>query len=627
MTDGFQEGQLIDNRYRVERKLGSGGMADVYLAKDETLGRRVALKVLLKRFVDDEQFVERFRREAKSAAGLNHPNVVSIYDWGQIGPLYYIVMEYVEGETLKDLIRRRDRLAGGEAVAIALELLAAVDFAHAHHVVHRDIKSQNILIDRAGKVKVTDFGIARAGDSSMTEAGSILGTAQYLAPEQARGEAVDERTDLYSVGVVLYEMLTGTVPFSGDSAVSVALKHVNELPREPAELVPGLPYSLNQIVLKALAKSPDRRYSSAAEFGRDLRSAQVGGPLVAATFDFASERTQVLAPLAVGREGETQVMARDALATTQGDRGKRKRSPWPFILIALLVLIAAGAAWGLYHALTGSTTVVPGVVGQNEATARATLEARGFKVKVNREYSDAFAAGLVTRQQPAENTKLIDGGTVEIWVCRGPATIVLTDMRGMTAAGAAAYLEGNGLVGSEQKGRSNVPIGNVYRQDPARGTSVKRGDTVTYWVSSGVPQATVPDLSGMTKAQAEQALLNVGLKPGVVTPQPSDTVPAGSVVSQSPPVDTKVDRGSTVDIVVSSGTPSPTPSSTASPVAVPDVYGMDTTTATDKLSAAGFIVHVKSKPSGQPPDTVIKMDPEAGTMQPYGSDVTITVAK
>ncbi len=622
MTDGFQEGQLIDNRYRVERKLGSGGMADVYLAKDETLGRRVALKVLLKRFVDDEQFVERFRREAKSAAGLNHPNLVSIYDWGQIGPLYYIVMEYVEGETLKDLIRRRDRLAGGEAVAIALELLAAVDFAHAHHVVHRDIKSQNILIDRAGKVKVTDFGIARAGDSSMTEAGSILGTAQYLAPEQARGEAVDERTDLYSVGVVLYEMLTGTVPFKGDSAVSVALKHVNELPREPAELVPGLPYSLNQIVLKALAKSPDRRYSSAAEFGRDLRSAQVGGPLVAATFDFASERTQVLAPLAVGREGETQVMARDALATTQGDRGKRKRSPWPFILIALLVLIAAGAAWGLYHALTGSTTVVPGVVGQSEATARATLEGKGFKVKVNQEYSDAFAPGLVTRQQPAANTKLIDGGTVEIWVCKGPETIVLNDMRGMTAADAAAYLKGNGLRGNEQKGRSNAPIGIVYRQDPAPDTRVKRDETVTFWVSSGVPQVKVPDLSGMTKADAEQKLLNAGLKPGVITPLPSDTVPAGSVVSQSPPADTRVDRGSTVDIVVSTGTPSPSPS----PVEVPNVYGMDTIMATDTLSAAGFNVHVTLKHSGQPPDTVIKMDPEAGTMQPYGSDVKITVA-
>jgi beta-lactam-binding protein with PASTA domain len=626
VTDGFQEGQLIDNRYRVERKLGAGGMADVYLAVDETLGRRVALKVLLKRFVDDEQFVERFRREAKSAAGLNHPNLVSIYDWGQIGPLYYIVMEYVEGETLKDLIRRSGRLAGGEAVAIALELLAAVDFAHANNVVHRDIKSQNILIDLAGKVKVTDFGIARAGDSSMTEAGSILGTAQYLAPEQARGEAVDERSDLYSVGVVLYEMLTGSVPFRGDSAVSVALKHVNELPREPSELVPGLPYSLNQIVLKALAKSPARRYANAAEFSRDLRSAQVGGPLVAATFDFSAERTQVLAPLTVGREDQTQVMSRDALATTQGDRTRRKkRSPWPIVLVVLLVLVAAGAAWALSHALFGGTTTVPNVVGQSEATATATLKDAGFKVHVNQEYSDQYAAGLVTRQQPSENTKLINGGTVEIWVSQGPKTVTLTNLSGMTATQAAAYLKQNGLIGKELKGRSNVPIGNVYKQDPPVGTKLQRNDTVTYWVSSGVPQVKVPDLSGMTKADAEAKLIGVGLKVGLETPGASDTVPAGNVISQSPSPDTKVDQGSTVDIVVSTGPGTPSP--TGTPTVVPNVYGMDTTTASDVLVAAGFNPIVKTKHSDQPPDTVIGMSPEAGTMAPFGSDVTITVAK
>jgi beta-lactam-binding protein with PASTA domain len=596
VTDGFQEGQLIDNRYRVERKLGAGGMADVYLAVDETLGRRVALKVLLKRFVDDEQFVERFRREAKSAAGLNHPNLVSIYDWGQIGPLYYIVMEYVEGETLKDLIRRSGRLAGGEAVAIALELLAAVDFAHANNVVHRDIKSQNILIDLAGKVKVTDFGIARAGDSSMTEAGSILGTAQYLAPEQARGEAVDERSDLYSVGVVLYEMLTGSVPFRGDSAVSVALKHVNELPREPAE------------------------------FSRDLRSAQVGGPLVAATFDFSAERTQVLAPLAVGREDQTQVMSRDALATTQGDRTQRKkRSPWPIVLVVLLVLVAAGAAWALAHALFGGTTTVPGVVGQSEATATATLKDAGFKVHVNQEYSDQYNTGLVTRQQPTADTKLINGGTVEIWVCKGPLTIVLTNLRGLTTAQAAAYLTGNGLVPKELKGPSTLPIGNVYRQDPPPQTSVKRGDTVTYWVTSGVLQVKVPDLSGMPKADAEAKLIAAGLVVGLETPGTSDTVPAGNVISQSPPPDTKVDRGSSVDIVVSTGPGTPSP--TGTPTLVPNVYGMDTTTASDVLVAAGFNPIVKTKHSDQPPDTVIGMSPEAGTMAPFGSDVTITVAK
>lgn len=224
MSDVFQDGQIVNERYRIVRRLGGGGMADVYLCEDLTLGRKVALKVLLRRFLGDAQFVERFRREAKAAAALNHPGIVAIYDWGQVDGTPYIVMEYVEGETLKDLIRRRGRLGGAEAVDLTLGLLAAVGLAHRHGIVHRDIKAQNILIDRNGAAKVTDFGIARAGDSGMTEAGSILGTAQYLSPEQARGLPVDERSDLYSVGVVLYEMLTGRVPFSGDSAVNVAMR-------------------------------------------------------------------------------------------------------------------------------------------------------------------------------------------------------------------------------------------------------------------------------------------------------------------------------------------------------------------------------------------------------------------
>ena len=266
MSDVFQPGQVVGGRYRVVRKLGGGGMADVYLCEDSTLGRQVAIKVLLQRYLNDPTFVERFRREAKAAAGLNQQNLVSIYDWGEVDGTYYIVMEYVEGETLKDLIRRRGRLSGNEAVDFALQLLAAVDFAHRSGIVHRDIKPQNVMIDRSGAAKVMDFGIARAGDSGMTQAGSILGTAQYLAPEQAKGQPVDERSDLYSVGVVLYEMLTGTVPFKGDSAVTVALKHVNEVAREPADLVPGMPHTLNQIVLKAMAKDPLLRYQSAAEF-------------------------------------------------------------------------------------------------------------------------------------------------------------------------------------------------------------------------------------------------------------------------------------------------------------------------------------------------------------------------
>ena len=238
--------------------------------------------------------MERFRREAKAAAGLNQQNLVSIYDWGEVDGTYYIAMEYVEGETLKDLIRRRGRLSGNESVGLALQLLAAVDFAHRSGIVHRDIKPQNVMLDRCGTVKVMDFGIARAGDSGMTEAGCHPRYGAVSGARAGQGHPVDERSDLYSVGVVLYEMLTGTVPFKGDSAVTVALKHVNEVPREPSELVPGMPYALNQIVLKAMAKDPADRYQSAAEFARDLRAAKEGGPVQAAAFDAGDERTRVM---------------------------------------------------------------------------------------------------------------------------------------------------------------------------------------------------------------------------------------------------------------------------------------------------------------------------------------------
>jgi beta-lactam-binding protein with PASTA domain len=637
VTDRFEQGQLINDRYRILGMLGSGGMADVYLAEDLSLGRRVALKVLLRRFADDQTFVERFRREAKAAAGLNHPNVVGIYDWGQIDSLYYIVMEYVEGETLKDLIRRRGRLPGNEAVGITLGLLAAIDFAHQHGIVHRDIKSQNILIDRSGQVKVTDFGIARAGDSSMTEAGSILGTAQYLAPEQARGEPVDERTDLYSVGVVLYEMLTGRVPFKGDSAVTVALKHVNELPPQPQELVPGLPFSLNQIVLKALAKSPDHRYASAAEFARDLRSAQTGGPLVAAAFDAAAESTQVMRPLAVGGEGATAVLDRDEFERTRvsgprppggGEREPRRRSRWPILIGILVLLLAAGAAFALYRSFAGNTKPVPSVIGLRQTDASTALKTAGFAVKAHDDYSDTVDVGFVVSQQPQPNTKLISGGTVDIYVSRGRLTIFVPDFTGKTPQYVLNFLNANGLHGRRLKGTSTtVASGEVFKQSPLVGQTLKRGGTLTYYVSAGIPQVLVPDLSGLKQADAASALTAKGLQLGNVSQQFSATVPLGEVVGQNPSAGQTVDQGSSVDIALSEG-PSPSPSPSPSLVPVPNVVTMDATTATSTLNNVGFAVIIKLQGGGQQaPGTVLKQDPAADKLAPVGSTVTLTVAK
>ena len=620
MSDVFQPEQVVGGRYRVVRKLGGGGMADVYLCEDLTLGRNVAIKVLLQRYLNDPTFVERFRREAKAAAGLNQQNLVSIYDWGEVDGTYYIAMEYVEGETLKDLIRRRGRLSGNESVAVTLQLLAAVDFAHRSGIVHRDIKPQNIMIDPHGTAKVMDFGIARAGDSGMTEAGSILGTAQYLAPEQAKGYPVDERSDLYSVGVSLYEMLTGTVPFKGDSAVTVALKHVNEVPVEPSELVPGMPYVLNQIVLKAMAKDPADRYQSAAEFARDLRAAKEGGPVQAAAFDAGGERTRVM-----DAAGTTSVL-------DQPMPPRRKKSRWPLILIILLLAIIAAVAVALWWTMSGNKVAVPSVVGLSKTAAVAALKADGFKAGVQEEFSDRVASGFVSRQAPTGGTKMREGATVDIWVSKGSESVGLPDFTGWTASAVDDFLTKNDLQGAKKTGRSNkVAAGQVFNQDPAAGTDVKRGDTVTYYVSSGKPQATVPDLANLTQADAETAIAGAGLKLGTVSQNTSTTVPAGSVISQDPPAGQKVDKGSTVSFVVSTGSPSPTSSPSSSPtaagVAVPNVYGMQSTNAASQLSAAGLTVAFRQKPNtGQEPGTVVKIKPDAGTVVPAGSTVLLVIA-
>jgi len=623
VSDVFRDGQIVNDRYRVLRKLGGGGMADVYLGEDLTLGRRVALKVLLQRFLGDAQFIERFRREAKAAAGLNHPGIVAIYDWGQVGGTPYIVMEYVEGETLKDLIRRRGRLGGAEAVDLTLGLLAGVELAHRHGIIHRDIKAQNILIDRNGAAKITDFGIARAGDSGMTEAGSILGTAQYLSPEQARGLPVDERSDLYSVGVVLYEMLTGRVPFSGDSAVNVAMQHVNEVPEEPVTLVPGMPASLNQIVLKALAKDPAHRYADASEFAADLRAARAGAPVAAAGFDPEAERTQFVG--AATAAGATRVMTPAARAAEE----EKKRRRWPLFLVLGALVALALVGYFAWASVSGDKVEVPNVVGLTEDAAVRRLEDAGFKVDVQEEFSEEFAAGFVSRQSPPGGTKMAEGETVDVWVSGGSQTVELPDFRGWDEGDVADWLRENGLEGDRKTGRSDsVSDGRVYRQDPAAGEVVERGSTVVFWVSTGDPKAVVPDLVGMTQADAIAALTEAGLAVGEVTTQASAEIEAGRVMAQDPPADTKVERGSTVAIVLSTGPePTPTPTPTATVVQVPDVYGMDVTAAIERLESMGFVVDVRTQASSQPDGTVIAQDPEADTLAPWGSTVKITVAE
>src|SRR6266508_2833478 len=371
---------LFDGRYRIVRKLGTGGMANVYLAEDEVLGRRVAIKILNDRHAGDDQFVERFRREAKNAASLSHPNIVSIYDRGEAEGTYYIAMEYLDGRSLKELIVARGPAPIHVAVDYARQILAAVRFAHRHGIVYRDIKPHNVLVDGEGRLKVTDFGIARAGASQMTEAGSIIGTAQYLSPEQAKGAPVDQTSDLYSVGVVLYELLTGVVPFSGDTPVEIAMKHLSAPPEPPSEIRHDVPHELDSIVLRALAKNPEDRYQTADEMDADLARAGRGLGVSPETEEAA---TAILAGAGtVDATNATQIARRpESPAGAYGpprrtsyyeyDEPMRHRPFWPWAL-ALLLLVSAGFA-GYYvytkiqDQLAGAKPIsVPFVEGQKE---------------------------------------------------------------------------------------------------------------------------------------------------------------------------------------------------------------------------------------------------------------------
>src|SRR4249919_4362238 len=404
-------GTLFAERYRLERKLGSGGMADVWLAEDQELGRKVAVKILHERYANDAQFVERFRREATHAASLSHPNIVSIFDRGEASGSYYIVMEYVEGRTLKELIVTRGSCPVPVAITYVRQVLAGLRFAHRAGIVHRDVKPHNVIVDSEGHVKVMDFGIARAGTSQMTEVGSIIGTAQYLSPEQARGAPVDQSSDLYSVGIVLYELLTGQVPFTGDTPLEIAMKHLSTIPRPPSELREDVPHDLDLVVLRALAKEPTDRYQTAEEMDADLKRVLEGLPVGEET---ANAATAVLSGAGVIAAAPTSVIARQEETDTTAPPGstppagyygyegppRRRRPIWPWVLAVLLLAAAGGAAWFAYTKIqdqlnANKTVAVPPLIDLQESLAVTKVQKADLVPHVIHRPSDTVMAGIV----------------------------------------------------------------------------------------------------------------------------------------------------------------------------------------------------------------------------------------
>jgi beta-lactam-binding protein with PASTA domain len=575
---------LIDGRYRILRRLGSGGMADVYMAEDQQLGRRVALKILHRRFAEDEQFVERFRREASSAAGLSHPNVVAIFDRGEWDGTYYIAMELVEGRTLKDIIREKGPAPPEAAVDITLQILRAARYAHKHGVVHRDIKPHNVLIDQDGRVRVTDFGIARAGTSDITETGSVMGTAQYLSPEQAQGRPVDARSDLYSIGIVLYELLTGQVPFDADSPVTVALKQVSELPVPPAELVPAIPPAVDAVVLRSLEKDPDRRYQSADEFIAALDEARAAPELIPPP-----------PPPPVEEE-------------------HRRRRWWLWLLI---VLALAAIAVGLYLALRPEQLTVPNVIDRESATASQILQNRGFEVDIVPVVNPDVERDHVAAQDPRPGTEAPEGSTVTITVSTGPGEAPVPQVAGLSQDDAEKQLRDAGFEPRVERVFSDdVRNGRVVETSPPAGTTLERGSQVTLQVSRGPEQVEVPDVTGESEDNARSALEGAGLRVGKITREESGEAP-GTVIEQSPAAGEQLDKGDAVDLTV------------AEPTAIPDVVDMTEEEAQTALEDAGFEVRVRDQEVTDPADEgiVLEQSPAAGEERRQGSRVTIVVGR
>jgi serine/threonine-protein kinase len=624
-------GALFDGRYKVLKKLGSGGMATVYLAEDQELGRRVAIKILNAKHASDEQFVERFRREASSAAGLSHPNIVQIYDRGKAEGTYYIAMEVIEGLSLKELIIKHGPSPIPVAVNYGRQILAALRFAHRNGVVHRDIKPHNVLVDEEGRVKVTDFGIARAGASEMTEVGSIIGTAQYLSPEQARGAPVDARSDLYSVGVVLYELLTGEAPYNGDTPVEIAMKHLSAVPEPPSVKRPEVPPELDAVVLRALAKNPDDRFQSVEEMDADLNAISKGMEISETTTDAA---TTVLAgaglsaPTMISR-APTRVVPPSRTGAPMPpptppdyydyDRTPGRRPIWPWLLSLALIAAVGIAFFIVYHQLTGSARVaVPSVTDIREQLAIKKINGAGLSPQSITQTSPTVAAGYVIRQDPLESKHVPRGSTVTIYVSSGTGEIRVPSVVGQSLTEAANTLQNKNFKFRSRTGHSSKPTNVVYQQQPVGNALALKGSTVTVWVSQGPAQVTLPDVTGSLYAQAYSQLQSAGF--GVRRVDVPDSSVKGTVIDENPPGNTPQDPGTTVTLSVSKG---------PSTVLVPDVTQETADQASLDLTAAGFTPQVEYQNTTDVAEDgiVLKQTPAGGKQARPGSTIFISVGQ
>jgi len=620
---------VFNGRYELHRRLGRGGMAEVFLARDQLLDRPVAVKVLFPEFATDPAFVERFRREATAAANLNHPNIVGVFDWGEADGTYFIVMEYVDGRTLSDILRAEGPLHPDRAADVGADVAAALGFAHRNGVVHRDVKPGNVLVTQAGQVKVADFGIARAitanADENLTQVGTVMGTATYFSPEQARGDAVDPRSDIYSLGCVLYELVIGRPPFTGDTPVAIAYQHVQESPTPPRQLNAELPTAIEAIILKCLAKNPANRYPTAEDLRADLRRFREGHsilaePVMVAPIDPGA--TSVVAATAAVAAADEPYYDEDE----DDDDGRRSSGLFLAGLIVLLVVLA-GMLYLLSQQFAGDgdpdavpQVEVPKVVGETVEDAQRILVARGFEVKITTETNDDQDAGVVFDQNPRFGEKVDEGSTVTLQVSAGAETIPVPDVIGSQLEQARSLLTAQGFtVLVEEVVDEEVPIGEVVDQEPGANDEAPRGAEVKLFVSKGPAPREVPDVVGRTIAEASNLLGQAGFAVNQTT-EPSNTVDEGDVIRTDPPAGTTQPKGAAITVVVSSG-----PAESA----VPSVIGLTEANAINTLDNAGFnptVVEQDTEDEAQN-GRVIDQDPDANAVALNGSTVTIYVGR
>lgn len=640
----LKEGIFLGKRYEILERIGSGGMADVYKGKDHKLNRFVAVKVLKSDYRSDEVFIQKFLSEAQAAAGLMHPNVVNVYDVGQDRGLYYMVMELVEGISLKDYIEKKGQLSAKETISISIQMVTGIQAAHNQHIIHRDIKPQNIIISKDGKVKVTDFGIARATTSTNTISTNVMGSVHYTSPEQARGGIVDEKSDIYSAGITMYEMITGHVPFDGDSTVAVAIKHLREEIKSPSEEVPDIPYSLECIIMKCTQKNTTMRYQNCQELINDLKRSLVdpNGNFVNIPGYVGGDATVVMSEDELRRvqdqsydqdayddddygddydndyddndydddydqsdydDDDYDDCAYDSRQRRDGKNGRKNgvdpntRKIMKILLVVAIAVFAIGTifvigqAAGMFKSNPKVTdekgkaqVTVPDILGMTVEEATETLNKKGLGLSIaERAYSDKYEKGEIMEQKTAANKKVDKNTEIQVVVSNGEEilTVAVPDVSGQSESAAQKTLEdANLVVDSESKYDDHIEAGKVISTDPAAGMEVEEGTHVKMYVSMGVEKVEVPQITGITSEEAQAALAAVGLIGGSVTEEYSEEYDAGYVISQGKSAGSKLEKGSAVDYVVSKG---------SSKVEVPDLYGMTMAEAQQALSDLGLV--------------------------------------